>query len=180
MCPLRSEDYKKYLESFQLRLLLHAVYASDSPAMAQDAPVSHRQPKSHAASSVEHPAKAVRSHAGKVMQRPCSNQRVMQRKSLAHNGAGARPAPLLVRLLFLRAAADPHVRCRAMPLAREPVISPPVRDCVCARVCAACGRRLAPSVSQRLEPDAVVAVHHNWSKAIGTSGLVRLKPARLL
>ena len=98
------------------------------------------------------------------MQRPCSNQRVMQRKSLAHNGAGARPAPLLVRLLFLRAAADPHVRCRAMPLAREPVISPPVRDCVYARVCAACGRRLAPSVSQRLEPDAVVAVHHNWIK----------------
>ena len=98
------------------------------------------------------------------MQRPCSKQRVMQRKSVAHNGAGARPAPLLVRLLFLRAAADPHVRCRAMPLAREPVISPPVRDCVYARVCAACGRRLAPSVSQRLEPDAVVAVHHNWIK----------------
>ena len=31
-------------------------------------------------------------------------------------------------------------------------------------LCAACGRRLAPSISQRLEPDAVVAVHHNWIK----------------
>jgi len=32
------------------------------------------------------------------------------------------------------------------------------------RAWAACGRRLAPSISQRLDPDAVVAVHHNWIK----------------
>ena len=47
------------------------------------------------------------------------------------------------------------------------------------RAWAACGRRLAPSISQRLDPDAVVAVHHNWIKgdlhkwtrAVGTSAV---------
>lgn len=32
------------------------------------------------------------------------------------------------------------------------------------RACGTCGRRLAPSISQRLEPGSVVAVHHNWIK----------------
>lgn len=36
----------------------------------------------------------------------------------------------------------------------------PCLTCVLARA----GRRLAPSTSQRLDPDAVVGVHHNWIK----------------
>ena len=47
-----------------------------------------------------------------------------------------------------------------MPLARESVISLPCLTCVRVRA----GRRLAPSASQRLDPDTVVAVHHNWIK----------------